>query len=423
MHFSTLLSSVVLLSTTGWAQYVLEDDYLADGNFYSLFSFWDTADPTNGFVAYQNQSAAQDANLISASATNVQMKVDTENVASSAGRASVRITSNKAYDSGLVILDAEHMPVGCGTWPAFWMVGPNWPSKGEIDIIEGVNEQTANDMTLHTSDGCTINDSGFTGTLTTDDCYVQAADQGTNAGCQIAASDSNTYGSSFNDNGGGVYATEWTDSAISIWFFPRGSIPSDIDSGWPEPSSWGTPLAYFHGDCDISSHFQSLQIVFDTTFCGDWAGNVWSSGSCALKADTCVDYVQNNPSAFSEAYWSVNALKVYQASGYSPNTAAPNASTTSIWSSAPFITSPTNTTASSSLPETLTTSSELVPATPTIAFAPTQSYEQETWGWHGHGHGHGHYRDEPSASASASASAEAVKRHLRHHKRHGAGRL
>lgn len=132
MHFSTLLSSVVLLSTTGWAQYVLEDDYLADGNFYSLFSFWDTADPTNGFVAYQNQSAAQDANLISASATNVQMKVDTENVASSAGRASVRITSNKAYDSGLVILDAEHMPVGCGTWPAFWMVGPNWPSKGEI---------------------------------------------------------------------------------------------------------------------------------------------------------------------------------------------------------------------------------------------------------------------------------------------------
>ena len=23
---------------------------------------------------------------------------------------------------------------GCGTWPAFWLVGPNWPNGGEIDV-------------------------------------------------------------------------------------------------------------------------------------------------------------------------------------------------------------------------------------------------------------------------------------------------
>ena len=38
---------------------------------------------------------------------------------------------------------------GCATWPAFWMVaGQNWPQKGEIDIVEGVNKQTNKQMTL-----------------------------------------------------------------------------------------------------------------------------------------------------------------------------------------------------------------------------------------------------------------------------------
>ena len=34
---------------------------------------------------------------------------------------SVRITSNKNYTGGLFILDAAAMPVGCGTWPSFWV--------------------------------------------------------------------------------------------------------------------------------------------------------------------------------------------------------------------------------------------------------------------------------------------------------------
>ena len=42
----------------------------------------------------------------------------------------------------------------CGTWPAWWLVGPNSPYGGEIDIIEGVNMQTHDDTTLHTGPGC-----------------------------------------------------------------------------------------------------------------------------------------------------------------------------------------------------------------------------------------------------------------------------
>lgn len=153
------------------------------------------------------------------------------------------------------------------------------------------------------------------GSVHSDNCDVNAEGQSQNEGCQIQTQDSRTYGKGFNDNGGGVYATEITSSFINIFFFPRGSIPSDVSGASPDPSSWGKPMAVFKGDCDISKTFQDLQIVFTNTFCGAWAGNVWSDGQCASKADTCVDYVKNNPSAFQDAYWSVNSLKVYQQGG------------------------------------------------------------------------------------------------------------
>ncbi|OCK80932.1 glycoside hydrolase family 16 protein [Lepidopterella palustris CBS 459.81] len=313
MLFSTLLTcaAFIRLSIAG---YVLEDDYTS--NFFDKFDFFTSSDPTNGFVSYVDQSTAQSRGLISTS-SGIYMGVDHTNVTPN-GRPSVRLTSKKSYNAGLVILDLAHMPAGCGTWPAFWMVGPNWPNSGEIDIIEGVNEQTTNAMTLHTGAGCSItNTGGFSGSITTSNCDVNAAGQFTNAGCQIMESATNSFGAGFNSNNGGVYATMWTSSAISIYFFPRGSIPSDITSGSPDPSGWGTPAAVFMGSCDIANTFKNQQIVFDTTFCGDWAGNVWTSGSCASKAATCNAFVENNPSAFANAYWSINSLKVYQSSSTS----------------------------------------------------------------------------------------------------------
>ncbi|KAK6405813.1 hypothetical protein LTR95_018726 [Oleoguttula sp. CCFEE 5521] len=382
MHFSTLVTSVALMSTTGWAQYVLEDDYLADGNFFDQFSFFTAGDPTHGFVDYIDQSSASDGGLINVTSTSVYMGVDYTNVATSAGRQSVRITSNKSYNSGLVILDLEHMPGGiCGTWPAFWMVGPDWPSNGEIDIIEGVNDQTVNDMTLHTGPGCTISDNGgFSGEITTDKCDVNAEGQSTNAGCQIKTDDTNTYGSGFNANKGGVYATEWTDSAISIFFFPRGSMPSDISSGSPDPSGWGKPLARFQGGCDISSTFKEQQIVFDTTFCGDWAGNTWSSSSCSSKAATCNAFVQNNPSAFADAYWTVNSLKVYQAGAGSSSTAVPGST---VYPSAMSSTVVISSTSSAAEP----TATSVEPPAPTVAPTTLSSTTKPAWSsrtWTGH---------------------------------------
>ena len=249
------------------------------------------------------------------------MGVDSSNVASGRGRNSLRLSTKKIYNHGLVILDLAHMPGGaCGTWPAFWMLGPNWPVNGEIDIIEGVNSQTNNAMTLHTNAGCSITSTGaFSGTMETSNCDVNAANQAANAGCSIDSTNSNSYGKGFNANGGGVYATEWTSNDISIWFFPRGSIPSDISSGNPNPSGWGLPQAQFTGGCDIDEHVKDQQLVFDVTFCGDWAGNVWSTDTtCASQGATCQAFVQNTPSAFQDTYWLINGLKVFTENGASP---------------------------------------------------------------------------------------------------------
>jgi hypothetical protein len=136
------------------------------------------------------------------------------------------------------------------------MVGPNWPTNGEIDIIEGVNSITANDMTLHTNAGCSLvkYNSSSAGTLVTPNCDVNAQGQATNAGCLIGPTSSQTFGAGFNAIRGGVYATEWTSAAISIYFFPRNAIPADITTGNPDPSGWGEAQAIFSGDCDIDSH-------------------------------------------------------------------------------------------------------------------------------------------------------------------------
>jgi len=299
--------------------YSLTDDWTGT-SFFDNFNFATYDDPTHGYVNFVSQSQAQSEGLISAG-TPSYFGADHSKVASGRGRDSIRLESKKTFNSGLFIIDLIHMPVGCGTWPAFWTVGPNWPTGGEIDIIEGVNKQTADLTTLHTNGGCDMSSvpkSSFTGSWGTgsqgnpaDNCDVNAGDQYSNQGCSIVAAPG-TYGTNFNNAKGGVFATEWQSSmGIKMWFFPRSAIPNDITSGNPNPGSWGTPYANFvFGSNCPSSHFYNHQVIFDLTFCGDWCGSVFSS-DCPGMGD-CNSYVQNNPSAFTEAYFDVNYVKVYQ---------------------------------------------------------------------------------------------------------------
>lgn len=118
-------------------------------------------------------------------------------------------------------------------------------------------------MTLHTSDECTITNNGqFSGKINTNNCYVNAPGQPWNAGCSIGVTDTTTYGDGLNSARGGVYAIQWNADQISVWHFPRGSIPSDITNGkQPNPANWGRSEARFSGNCDISQKFKNNQIA------------------------------------------------------------------------------------------------------------------------------------------------------------------
>ena len=81
------------------AAYSIEDTY-DHTNFFDEFSFFSGGDPTDGFVEYVSAGAANTSALAGYSNGAVYMGVDTTTVNPSGGRASVRVTSNKAYTHG-----------------------------------------------------------------------------------------------------------------------------------------------------------------------------------------------------------------------------------------------------------------------------------------------------------------------------------
>lgn len=197
------------------------------------------------------------------------------------------------------------MPVGCGTWPAFWSIGASrsWPAGGEIDIMEGVNSVAGNAYTLHTSDGCTLAKSSIaTGTSLVTDCYNQP-------GCSYKDTDSASFGPAFNSAGGGAYAAYFDDDGIKIWFWERSDIPSSITNGSPDMSTFGNPKADFGSStCDMDTYFDDEQmIIINTTLMGDWAGaTFWENGCVGSLAATLA-----TGSNFDDAYWLINSVKLF----------------------------------------------------------------------------------------------------------------
>jgi len=129
----------------------------------------------------------------------------------------------------------------------------------------------------------------------------------------VRVNDGRSYGQEFNDNGGGWYALERTNSFIKVWSWSRsaGGIPSDVvnGAGSINTDNWGTPTAFFpNNNCNIPDHFGPHNIIINLTFCGDWAGSVYGNSGCP---SSCEDYVNNNPYAFRNAYFDFQWLKTY----------------------------------------------------------------------------------------------------------------
>ncbi|KAI1790892.1 endo-beta-glucanase [Ganoderma leucocontextum] len=297
------------------ATYSQADTY-EGSQFLDGFQHMAIADPTSGRVNYVDQATALQKNLTYADDSTLIIRADDTTVldASGPGRDSVRLMSTNVYENHVTVWNIRHMPQGCGTWPAVWEYGQDWPTQGEIDILEGVNDYGTDQATLHTTAGCTVAGARtMTGTSVLTDCDVYATD---NSGCSVLSSDATSYGPTFNTNGGGFYAMERSDAGVKIWFWPRGSssIPSDVSSGATsvDTDNWGTPFADFPStDCDMTSHFGPHNIVINLTFCGTWAGiaSIYTGDGCP---GDCVTYVDQNPSAFTDAYFDVAWLKIYE---------------------------------------------------------------------------------------------------------------
>ncbi|EME47622.1 glycoside hydrolase family 16 protein [Dothistroma septosporum NZE10] len=300
--------------------YTLADTY-SGTDFFDNFDYFTGYDPTSGFVHYVPNATADSSqyNLTYASSDTAILRVDTSETNADTGRYSVRITSKKQYNSGLFVFDIVNTPYGCATWPALWLSDPNnWPAHGEIDVVEAVNQaDTGNQATLHTTSGCKMNvKRKQTGGTLYKNCANTTHD---NAGCGVQGAQ-DTYGETFNANGGGIYAMEWRTAGIRVWFFPRSDIPSDIptdvtNTSAPDPSTWGTPLADFPStNCDISTHFKNQSIIANIDLCGTWAGSTAVYTDQDQCPGTCTDFVATNNTAFETAYWQWNSWRVYTAS-------------------------------------------------------------------------------------------------------------
>jgi hypothetical protein len=163
-----------------------------------------------------------------------------------------------------------------------WTFGDShspWPSQGEIDVIEGIHYQGNNSMVVHTaSAGCTCvlhhspdlqtgepYGNGFGCNKKAPNYYIKAEDQRR----------SSYGGPNFR---GGVYAMQWKEEYIKIWFFPRGEEPVDSVTGRPAPHRWGLPAMHLDmKQCGLSERFREHKVVINITLCGAWAGrqNIW----------------------------------------------------------------------------------------------------------------------------------------------------
>jgi hypothetical protein len=235
---------------------------------------------------------------------------------------SVRVTSMKTFFHGLVIADFDHMPFGCSVWPAFWTVGPEWPSHGEIDIVEGVNNKQTlvksyflsflrrfmsgfrNQYTFHTgaNQNCSIPEQApivnggpaFTGMVMNTICSSSPSND---TGCGFLDTSNSSFGQGFADAGGGIFALLWNSDGFRIWHFERQSIPQDVFSGDPNPDSWPIANAFLSAaNCATDSFFSPQTLILDITLCGGWANSDYPNSGCP---GTCTQRVTNGSNYFS----------------------------------------------------------------------------------------------------------------------------
>lgn len=119
---------------------------------------------------------------------------------------------------------------------------------------------------------------------------------------------------------GQIYALELRREGIRTWFFPRSSIPADLqttnptNTTAPNPSNWGKALADFpNTNCDIETHFSNQSIIANIDLCGELGGDPGLYSELNGCPATCEDFVAHNPGNFTQAFWEFKSFRVFRA--------------------------------------------------------------------------------------------------------------
>ena len=322
---ATLIPTATTAPTPSPTIYVLKESWRGS-NLFNQFNFKKMAnDPSRGRVQYVERAVANASRLILVNNRNqsqILLEPGARANSNKSPRKSVRLESKKSYGRGrLFLIDVQHMPSGCSVWPSLWLEGADWPKNGDIVFMQGVNLMTRNTVSLHSDPNqpCSFlqGQQQQLGTVTSSNCQAVI---NYNQGCSTLDGDPRSFGKAFNDNGGGVFALEWNDRGIKIWFFSRSEVPASLTSATRtiDTRKWRQPTAHYPfggGNCDGAARFGPMKMMINTNVCGDWAGNVWSGSGCGSAGGSCnqfVDSMDANPDAFKEAYWSFNSIRIYQ---------------------------------------------------------------------------------------------------------------
>ncbi|KAF8217767.1 concanavalin A-like lectin/glucanase domain-containing protein [Mycena galopus ATCC 62051] len=317
---ATTTAASTSTSSEGWKL----KSTLEGSSFLDFFNYDSGTGDNSGVANYVNGVSE---GLAYTSGDQVILAVDTaEDVSARNSLRMVSKTTFNAVNQNLFIFDIAAMPAVCGTWPAVWFTGANWPYQGEIDVVEGVSLYNQNIYSVHTGSGCTIPDSSVS--AMTEVTIVQSTG-GTNcdatvdpAGCGFTDKKATTFGPGFNAAGGGVFALEFDTSGIKTWFWQTGSVPSDVTSKAPNPSTWGSPrMSVPTSSCSPTTYFSDLMMVVDTNLGGTFTEGVWDTNgaggqatSCKSQtgADSAADYVLSHGSEFGDAaQWKINGFYIY----------------------------------------------------------------------------------------------------------------
>ncbi|KAK8113163.1 Endo-1-3(4)-beta-glucanase [Apiospora sp. TS-2023a] len=244
----------------------------------AMSDFEGGVDPTKGFVDYLPRKQAEARGLAKVQGNQVRLAADSTTVYSTKdkGRASIRLEAKDTFDSGLLIADIAHMPgSACGSWPAFWTFNFEEDPYGEIDIIEGSMFQDGNEVTLWTGNQCRFTNIGSK--KERNNCGT-GGDEAKGCG---SMGPSNSYGTPFNDVGGGALISDFQTK---------------------------------NGGCDIARNIHTQSVIINIDFCGSEVSRSWweENEDCGRVASTCNEYVAKNPAAFVEAYWLIDSVKLFQ---------------------------------------------------------------------------------------------------------------